>query len=130
MHTSSVGFGVSADTEHTAETVPPWRPAPPSVVTTLTVQAAWLMPFRNRCRNTGSSLFGPLDRRLPLIGASSQPPKQGVEHRVAALELIATRRQESADKIDEPQIRIAADRRESDQPIENLHAIHAHKILD
>jgi hypothetical protein len=35
-----VGCGVSADTETIADTVTPCRPAAPSVVTTLTVQAA------------------------------------------------------------------------------------------
>src|ERR1700689_3554799 len=57
MHTRSVGRGVSADTDTIAETVTPWRPAPPSVVTTLTVEAAWLMPRRNRCRSAGSGRF-------------------------------------------------------------------------
>ena len=59
-----------------AETVTPARPAGPSVVTTFTVQAAWLMPDRKRCRNSGPSrsmsiaaavvvLFGGgLERRL------------------------------------------------------------------
>src|SRR5277367_5810259 len=49
MQTSSVGCGVSAETDTMAETVTPCRPATPSVVTTLTVQAAWLMPTRNCC---------------------------------------------------------------------------------
>src|SRR5450432_1869312 len=49
MHTRSVGRGVSADTETIADTVTPCRPATPSVVTTLTVHAAWLMPSRNCC---------------------------------------------------------------------------------
>jgi hypothetical protein len=40
MHTRSVGCGVSAETDTIADTVTPCRPAAPSVVTTLTVQAA------------------------------------------------------------------------------------------
>src|SRR6267142_1567100 len=49
MQTRSVGRGVSAETETIADTVIPCRPATPSVVTTLTVHAAWLMPSRNCC---------------------------------------------------------------------------------
>src|ERR1700722_6661367 len=49
MQTNSVGRGVSAETETIADTVTPCRPATPSVVTTLTVHAAWLMPSRNCC---------------------------------------------------------------------------------
>src|ERR1700734_3796344 len=59
MHTSKVGCGVSADTETIADTVTPCRPATPSVVTTLTVQAAWLIPIRNCWRRARSgSLTG------------------------------------------------------------------------
>src|SRR5258708_1377761 len=58
MQTSRVGCGVSADTDTIADTVMPWRPAAPSVVTTFTVQAAWLMPSRNRCRSAGSFSVG------------------------------------------------------------------------
>src|ERR1700722_9867512 len=47
MQTNSVGRGVSAETETIADTVTPCRPATPSAVTTLTVQAAWLLPSRN-----------------------------------------------------------------------------------
>ena len=54
MHTSNVGFGVSAETEDIAETVTPERPAGPSVVTILTVQAAWLIPMRNLCLTSGA----------------------------------------------------------------------------
>src|SRR5580693_2451394 len=61
MQTSSVGCGVSADTDTMAETVTPCRPATPSVVTTLTVQAAWLIPTRNCWRSARSG---------PLTGAS------------------------------------------------------------
>src|SRR6202162_2015988 len=57
MHTSSVGCGVSAETETIADTVTPCRPATPSVVTTLTVQAAWLIPTRNCCRSARSVSF-------------------------------------------------------------------------
>src|ERR1700724_29169 len=49
MQTRSVGRGVSAETETIAATVMPCLPATPSVVTTLTVHAAWLMPSRNCC---------------------------------------------------------------------------------
>src|SRR5271165_4361110 len=49
MQTRSVGRGVSAETETIADTVTPCLPAGPSVVTTLTVHAAWLMPTRNCC---------------------------------------------------------------------------------
>src|SRR5580700_6461483 len=49
MQTKSVGRGVSAETETIADTVMPCLPATPSVVTTLTVHAAWLMPSRNCC---------------------------------------------------------------------------------
>jgi hypothetical protein len=49
-HTRRVGWGMSADTDDIAETVTPARPAGPAVVTTLTVQAARLMPFRKRSR--------------------------------------------------------------------------------
>src|ERR1700676_4548204 len=49
MQTKSVGRGVSAETETIADTVMPCLPAMPSVVTTLTVHAAWLMPSRNCC---------------------------------------------------------------------------------
>lgn len=47
MQTRSVGFELSAETDAIAETVTPKRPAGPSVVTTLTVQAALLIPSRN-----------------------------------------------------------------------------------
>ena len=53
--TSIVGFSVSADTDDIAETVTPKRPAGPSVVTMLTVAAAWLMPARNFCFSSRSS---------------------------------------------------------------------------
>src|ERR1700677_3679244 len=67
MHTSSVGCGVSADTDTMAETVTPCRPAVPSVVTTLTVLAAWLMPCRNCCLRARSAGVGCDWSRVPLI---------------------------------------------------------------
>src|SRR5271155_1246270 len=54
MQTNKVGWGVSADTETMADTVTPCRPAAPSVVTTFTVHAAWLIPDKKRCRKAGS----------------------------------------------------------------------------
>ncbi len=50
-----------------ADTVTPWRPAAPSVVTTLTVHAAWLMPCKNRCLNPGSISLGCAPAFLSLI---------------------------------------------------------------
>ena len=46
-----VGASPSAETEVIALTVMPWRPAGPSVVTTLTEAAARLMPSMKSCRN-------------------------------------------------------------------------------
>src|SRR5580704_16943173 len=67
MHTSKVGCGVSAETDTIADTVTPWRPAAPSVVTTLTVHAAWLMPCKNRCLNPESISVGCAPAFLSLI---------------------------------------------------------------
>src|SRR5277367_2701953 len=67
MHTSRVGCGVSAETDTMADTVTPWRPAAPSVVTTLTVHAAWLMPCKNRCLNPESISVGCAPAFLSLI---------------------------------------------------------------
>ena len=67
MQTSKVGCGVSAETDTIADTVTPWRPAAPSVVTTFTVHAAWLMPCKNRCLNPGSISVGCAPAFLSLI---------------------------------------------------------------
>src|ERR1700730_5998706 len=65
MQTRSVGRGVSAETDTIADTVIPCLPATPSVVTTLTVHAAWLMPSRNCC------LSGPiLDTDSAVVAAA------------------------------------------------------------
>src|SRR5271168_5179881 len=78
MHTSSVGCGVSAETDTMADTVTPWRPAAPSVVTTLTVQAAWLMPCRNRCLNPESISVGCAPAFLSLIQVLLQDEPAGL----------------------------------------------------
>ena len=50
-----------------AETVTPARPCGPSVVTTLTVAAVWLMPSRNCCRSRGSGVSVDGLSSIPLL---------------------------------------------------------------
>src|SRR5579859_3547834 len=69
MHTSSVGCGVSAEIDTMADTVTPCRPATPSVVTTLTVQAAWLIPCRNFWRSARSTGDDDEDRASVAVGS-------------------------------------------------------------
>src|SRR3984957_18467371 len=85
MQTSRVGCGVSAETDTIADTVTPWRPAAPSVVTTFTVHAGWLMPWQNRCLNPESVSVGCAPAFLSLIRliarSDTPPPSLAWGHR-------------------------------------------------